>query len=82
MSVDTVTLFLALLALTLQPAILGCAGALTRRRSRASVVALLAPYAPWSAAAIAVTCMLGSLYLTEVAHFVPCRLCWYQRIAM
>ena len=26
--------------------------------------------------------MTGSLYFSEVAHFVPCRLCWYQRIAM
>ena len=26
--------------------------------------------------------MAGSLYFSEVAHFVPCRLCWYQRIAM
>jgi hypothetical protein len=25
---------------------------------------------------------LGSLYLSEVAHFPPCKLCWYQRIAM
>jgi disulfide bond formation protein DsbB len=25
--------------------------------------------------------MLGSLYMSEVAHFEPCRLCWYQRIA-
>ena len=25
---------------------------------------------------------LGSLYLSEVARFVPCTLCWYQRIAM
>lgn len=24
----------------------------------------------------------GSLYLSEVAGFIPCRLCWYQRIAM
>ena len=24
----------------------------------------------------------GSLYFSEVAHFVPCRLCWFQRIAM
>ena len=22
------------------------------------------------------------MYLSEVAHFLPCRLCWYQRIAM
>jgi disulfide bond formation protein DsbB len=26
--------------------------------------------------------MLGSLYLSEVAGFIPCVLCWYQRIAM
>lgn len=24
----------------------------------------------------------GSLFFSEVAHFEPCRLCWYQRIAM
>jgi disulfide bond formation protein DsbB len=24
----------------------------------------------------------GSLYFSEVAKFVPCALCWYQRIAM
>lgn len=26
--------------------------------------------------------MLGSLYFSEVAHYVPCLLCWYQRILM
>jgi disulfide bond formation protein DsbB len=26
--------------------------------------------------------MVGSLYLSEVAHLIPCTLCWYQRIAM
>ena len=31
---------------------------------------------------VALVATLGSLYLSEVAHFVPCRLCWYQRIAM
>ena len=34
------------------------------------------------AAAIAWVATLGSLYLSEVAGFVPCVLCWYQRIAM
>ena len=28
------------------------------------------------------TAMVGSLYLSEGAHLPPCRLCWYQRIAM
>ena len=31
---------------------------------------------------VATVATLGSLYLSEVANFVPCRLCWYQRIAM
>jgi len=26
--------------------------------------------------------MVGSLYFSEVADFTPCRLCWFQRIAM
>ena len=34
------------------------------------------------AAAVAWVTTLGSLYLSEVAGFVPCVLCWYQRIAM
>jgi hypothetical protein len=32
--------------------------------------------------AVALTSTLGSLYYSEVANFEPCRLCWYQRIAM
>jgi disulfide bond formation protein DsbB len=34
------------------------------------------------ACVVAVVATLGSLYLSEIAHFVPCPLCWYQRIAM
>ncbi len=34
------------------------------------------------AAAIAVVATGGSLYLSEVAGYLPCTLCWYQRIAM
>lgn len=26
--------------------------------------------------------MLGSLYASEIAHFAPCILCWYQRICL
>lgn len=32
--------------------------------------------------AVAGVAMLGSLYFSESAGFVPCRLCWFQRIAM
>ena len=30
----------------------------------------------------AVAALLGSLYFSEIAGFVPCELCWYQRILM
>ena len=33
----------------------------------------------WGAATVAT---LGSLWFSESAGFVPCRLCWFQRIAM
>jgi disulfide bond formation protein DsbB len=36
----------------------------------------------WLAGAVAIAAMLGSLYLSEVVHLIPCKLCWYQRIAM
>ena len=31
---------------------------------------------------VAIVATAGSLYLSEVAHFVPCRLCWAQRAVM
>lgn len=36
----------------------------------------------WLGFVVAATCTLGSLYFSEIADFVPCRLCWFQRIAM
>ncbi len=36
---------------------------------------LIALIAAWVA-------MLGSLYFSEVLHWTPCTLCWYQRILM
>jgi disulfide bond formation protein DsbB len=35
-----------------------------------------------AALAVSLTSTLGSLYYSEVAGFVPCSLCWYQRIFM
>lgn len=34
------------------------------------------------AALVTVTATFGSLYLSEVAHLIPCRYCWFQRVAM
>ncbi len=36
----------------------------------------------WVAWAFALVATLGSLYFSQVADFIPCELCWFQRIAM
>lgn len=36
-------------------------------------------YVAW---VISIVATLGSLYFSEIAGFVPCELCWYQRIFM
>ena len=36
----------------------------------------------WAAWVVALVATLGSLYYSEIADFLPCRLCWFQRIAM
>jgi disulfide bond formation protein DsbB len=49
---------------------------------KAEVRDVLRTYALPLAWVVALTATLGSLYYSEVANFVPCKLCWYQRIAM
>jgi disulfide bond formation protein DsbB len=48
----------------------------------ATVLAEVHGAALWLAFLVAAVSTLGSLYFSEVADFVPCTLCWYQRIAM
>lgn len=86
---EIVTTFLALLAMACQLALLvavvlalgGLASPSLARltaRVRNEVAATAVPLA----LAVAVVATAGSLYFSEVAHFTPCRLCWYQRVAM
>ena len=42
----------------------------------------LSPFALTAAWGVALLATGGSLYFSEVAHYTPCTLCWYQRIAM
>lgn len=89
MDTDTVTLFFALLATLAQAGValavvlaVGGRFSTVLARARTAVAAQVAPQALALAAAVALTATLGSLYLSEVADFPPCRLCWFQRIAM
>ena len=43
---------------------------------------MLAGYELLFGAVVAGVATLGSLYLSEAAHLIPCTDCWYQRIAM
>jgi disulfide bond formation protein DsbB len=73
-----VTLFFALLSVVAALTAL-VVGVSAVTGDRVGVVALVAPSALELAAAVAVTATLGSLYLSEVENFLPCRLCWVQR---
>jgi disulfide bond formation protein DsbB len=44
--------------------------------------AVLWGYELWAAFVVSAIATGGSLFFSEVAHFVPCELCWYQRIFM
>jgi disulfide bond formation protein DsbB len=82
MSTRAVTTFLSLLALVAGAgALFTLVIALGRGRDGYIGVALRRSALGLSAA-VAVVATVGSLYLSEGAHFLPCRLCWYQRIAM
>ncbi len=51
-----------------------------RRRTRA--ISFWCGYGEVLALVVALIATLGSLYLSEIVGFVPCKLCWYQRILM
>ncbi len=36
----------------------------------------------WAAWVFALVATLGSLYFSQIADFIPCELCWFQRIMM
>jgi len=39
-------------------------------------------YELWLAFGVAALATGGSLFFSEIAHFAPCELCWYERICM
>ncbi|MCJ8011771.1 disulfide oxidoreductase [Paenibacillus sp. KQZ6P-2] len=45
-------------------------------------LASIRPYALFLAWIVSIVAVGGSLYLSEIMHFEPCKLCWFQRIFM
>jgi disulfide bond formation protein DsbB len=86
---DAVATSLAVLAVMLQLLLVGLALlgglALVSPRARAVLAEVrdtLLGGELWIAWAIALVATAGSLFFSEYADFIPCRLCWFQRIAM
>jgi disulfide bond formation protein DsbB len=86
---DVVSVALAAVAVVLQVLLAGllalALAALVSARARRWLSELRATVAGgelWAAWAIALVATLGSLFFSEVSDFEPCRLCWFQRIAM
>jgi disulfide bond formation protein DsbB len=48
----------------------------------AAIRSMLWGYELWAAFVVAAIATGGSLFFSKIAHFVPCELCWYQRICM
>ena len=82
MSTDAVALLLALLTVASWVASVVLIAAHLSPAVRARTHDLLAGQILPLALLVAAVSTAGSLYLSEVADFIPCNLCWYQRIAM
>ena len=87
--VDVANTFFTILTLLANAAVIMAVvlalGAVVSHRIRALGAIVLAAIGPSSrllAWIVATVTTLGSLYYSEIANFVPCRLCWYQRICM
>lgn len=86
---DAVTTVLAVLALFVQ-VLLGVVVAIglfaivlpEARNVLREVVEGIGTSALWLAFVVALVATSGSLFLSEYSDFIPCRLCWFQRIAM
>jgi disulfide bond formation protein DsbB len=78
-SVTDVSTFFALLALA---SVVGAIAVIIAIIMGGNAAASVKQTAIPLAAMVAVTATLGSLYYSEIADFIPCRLCWYQRIFM
>lgn len=62
--------------------VIGLGAAFGMRAPLDSLRRLVWGYELWLAFATAAIATGGSLYFSEITHYVPCELCWFQRICM
>lgn len=62
--------------------VVAVAAALGARGPLATLRRLVWGYELWAAFVVAAVATGGSLFFSEIAHYPPCELCWFQRICM
>jgi disulfide bond formation protein DsbB len=83
MSIEATVVYNNVLAILSLVSLTGGVGLVVYRMVKGPEAAyLLGDRAIWLAWLVALVATVGSLIYSEVIHFVPCRLCWFQRIAM
>src|ERR1044072_3970689 len=70
------------MALAIALVVVGALALLRVRAPLAAVRQALWGYELGAAFVVAAIAPGGSLFFSDIAHFVPCELCWYQRICM
>jgi disulfide bond formation protein DsbB len=83
MSAQTILVFNNIFAILALVALAGAVGLTVYRVVKGPEAAgLLGGRAIWLAWLVAIVATVGSLMYSELFHYIPCRLCWFQRIAM
>ncbi len=87
MTVQAVSTFVALLSIacwlgTACVLVMWCSASLRPHGAARGWLDAVGVVSLWAAWAVAAVTTMGSLYYSQVAHYVPCELCWYQRICM
>lgn len=89
MDFDRMRLLFSLLAVSANIVVLGFVGLTLAARFgqaphdlRERLLRAVAGSELWLAFGTVTVATLGSLYLSEIVHLVPCKLCWFQRVFM
>lgn len=81
-TMQVISAVLALIAAAIAVAVLAAWLLSGRGDGAARLLAAAATHRNLITFLIAAVATAGSLYFSEVVHYVPCRLCWFQRVAM
>lgn len=83
MDFETMRMFFSMAAIVANIATIGLLIVILVSKGRDdNPLAVLSDLTLWLAGGVAIVATLGSLYLSESVGLIPCKWCWFQRIAM